>query len=103
MAKNVAEQSEKLLSEVREVLNNAEQLVDAAAEKGNEEAHVFKERLLQRLKETKAHLHEVEHDVVARAKCAAKATDGYVHDNPYKAIGVAAAIAFLLGLLISRR
>ena len=34
---------------------------------------------------------------------AAKVTDNYVHEHPWKAIGIAAAIAFLLGLLVSRR
>ena len=34
---------------------------------------------------------------------AADVTDKYVHDNPWQAIGVAAGVGFLLGLLIGRR
>ena len=34
---------------------------------------------------------------------AAKVADNYVHDNPWQAVGVAAAIGFLLGLVVSRR
>jgi ElaB/YqjD/DUF883 family membrane-anchored ribosome-binding protein len=34
---------------------------------------------------------------------AARATDEYVHDNPWQAIGVAAAVGFLLGLVVARR
>jgi ElaB/YqjD/DUF883 family membrane-anchored ribosome-binding protein len=30
-------------------------------------------------------------------------TDDYVRDNPWQAIGVAAAIGFLVGLVVSRR
>jgi ElaB/YqjD/DUF883 family membrane-anchored ribosome-binding protein len=30
-------------------------------------------------------------------------TDDYVHDNPWQAIGVSAAIGFLVGLVIARR
>jgi ElaB/YqjD/DUF883 family membrane-anchored ribosome-binding protein len=38
-----------------------------------------------------------------QARDAARATDDYVHDNPWQAIGVAAAVGFLVGLVISRR
>ena len=34
---------------------------------------------------------------------AAKATDEYVHDNPWQAVGIAAVAGVVLGLLISRR
>ena len=38
-----------------------------------------------------------------RAKDAAKATDDYVHENPWQAIGIAAAVGLVAGLLMSRR
>ena len=41
--------------------------------------------------------------VVEKTKAAARATDDYVHDNPWKAVGVAAGVGFLLGLLVNRR
>ena len=34
---------------------------------------------------------------------AVRATDDYVHENPWQSVGVAAGVAFLLGLLVSRR
>jgi ElaB/YqjD/DUF883 family membrane-anchored ribosome-binding protein len=30
-------------------------------------------------------------------------TDEYVHENPWQAIGIGAAIGFLVGLVVSRR
>ncbi|NDB70762.1 MAG: DUF883 domain-containing protein [Methylocystaceae bacterium] len=39
----------------------------------------------------------------AKAKDAGKAADNYVHDNPWKAVGIAAGVGLVLGLLISRR
>jgi ElaB/YqjD/DUF883 family membrane-anchored ribosome-binding protein len=40
---------------------------------------------------------------VDRARAAARYTDDYVHDNPWRSIGVAAAVGFLVGLMINRR
>ena len=37
------------------------------------------------------------------AKATAKATDVYVHENPWKSIGIAAGVGLMLGMLISRR
>ena len=34
---------------------------------------------------------------------AAKATDTWVHDHPWTAIGIAAGIGVLLGLVVNRR
>ena len=36
-------------------------------------------------------------------KRAARVTDDYVHDNPWQAIGIAAAVGVLVGLLMNRR
>ena len=38
-----------------------------------------------------------------KTRQAAKATDEYVHEHPWHAVGVAAVVGFLLGALISRR
>jgi ElaB/YqjD/DUF883 family membrane-anchored ribosome-binding protein len=41
--------------------------------------------------------------MVDQAKAAAQATDDYVHAHPWKAVGFAAGIGVILGMLISRR
>ena len=38
-----------------------------------------------------------------RARDAARATDDYVHDNPWQAVGAAAAVGFVVGMLMTRR
>ena len=42
-------------------------------------------------------------EVVEKSKAAAKATDTYVKDNPWKAVGIGAAVGVVLGMLINRR
>jgi ElaB/YqjD/DUF883 family membrane-anchored ribosome-binding protein len=41
--------------------------------------------------------------MMARARAAAQATNGYVHENPWPSIGVAAGLAFVAGMLVARR
>jgi ElaB/YqjD/DUF883 family membrane-anchored ribosome-binding protein len=41
--------------------------------------------------------------LLAKTKAAAKATDEYVHESPWTAIGVAGAVGLLVGLIIGRR
>ena len=48
-------------------------------------------------------LDHIEHVARLKAKQAARATDAYVHDNPWQAIGVGAALGLAIGVLIARR
>jgi len=99
----IAAENQHLLQDVRQVLSNTEDLLHAAGEEGGEKARELRQRIGDNLKQAKARLVEVEHVVVGKAKVAAKATDQYVHENPWKAIGIAGGVGLLLGLLISRR
>ena len=96
-------EKEKLLADVRSVLNHTEELLAGAGEEGGAKAQELRNKLGANLKLAKERLLEAEKVTVAKAKAAAKVTDQYVHEHPWKAIGIAAAIAFLLGLLVSRR
>jgi ElaB/YqjD/DUF883 family membrane-anchored ribosome-binding protein len=51
----------------------------------------------------KIKLAEAEAAVVDKAKQVGRAADDYVHDNPWRSVGVAAGIGFIAGLLIGRR
>lgn len=96
-------EKEQLLQDVRQVLSSTEDLLTVAGDEGGEKAQQLRQRLIAKLKEAKSKLSEAEQVVVGKAKVAAKVTDQYVHDNPWKSIGIAAALGFLLGLLVSRR
>jgi ElaB/YqjD/DUF883 family membrane-anchored ribosome-binding protein len=41
--------------------------------------------------------------VIADAEELLRATDDYVHEHPWGAVGIAAAMGLVLGMLISRR
>jgi ElaB/YqjD/DUF883 family membrane-anchored ribosome-binding protein len=55
------------------------------------------------LANAKGKLAEAQGDLIEKGKAAAKSADEYVHENPWKAIGVAAGVGLLVGLLIGKR
>jgi len=63
----------------------------------------LRERIGERLRDAKIRLADAEAALVDRTKAAARATDDYVHENPWRAVGIAAGIGLLLGVIIGRR
>jgi len=47
--------------------------------------------------------HVVQEMAVAKVKAAGHATDEFVHENPWKSIGIAAGVGLVVGLLVGRR
>lgn len=94
---------EKFVADVKVLVADTEELLRATASQAGEKAAVARERIQATLLSTKAKLIEAERALLDKTKEAAKATDQYVHDNPWQAVGVAAGVGFLLGLLIGRR
>jgi ElaB/YqjD/DUF883 family membrane-anchored ribosome-binding protein len=94
---------DKLVQDMKVVVADAEELLRAMATQAGEKIATARERIQDSLHKGKVTLAETEAMVTERAKQAARYTDEYVHENPWRAIGVAAGIGLLLGLLISRR
>lgn len=94
---------ERLMADVNAVLVDAEELLRQAAHASGEQAAELRRRAQSAISNAKARLGDAEARVVEQARSAAKATDGWVHDHPWTAVGVAAGIGFLAGLVINRR
>jgi ElaB/YqjD/DUF883 family membrane-anchored ribosome-binding protein len=94
---------ERLMADVNAVLVDAEELLRQAAQASGEQAVELRKRAQSAVASAKARLTEAEHRIVDQAKHAAKATDHWVHDHPWYAVGVAAGIGLLVGLVINRR
>lgn len=94
---------EKLATDLRIVIADAEELLRATAGQMGETAVVARERIQESLRGAKEKLARAEEVVIDTTKAAARATDDYVHDHPWNAVGIAAGIGLVIGLLISRR
>jgi ElaB/YqjD/DUF883 family membrane-anchored ribosome-binding protein len=92
-----------LVKDFGDVLAEAESLLKQAAAETGERASDLRSQVESKLLSAKLKLQDLQDDAVDRAKAAAKVTDDYVRDNPWQAIGAAAAVGFLVGVLVSRR
>lgn len=94
---------EKFVADMKVLVADTEELLRATAAQAGEKAVAARERIQATLVTTKAKLIEAERALIDKTKEAARVTDDYVHDNPWQAVGIAAGVGFLLGLLIGRR
>jgi ElaB/YqjD/DUF883 family membrane-anchored ribosome-binding protein len=95
--------SEQLIADFKVVVADAEALLKATANQGGEKLAEVRAKAEESLRVVKARMAEAQAALLARTKAAAKATDAYVHENPWKAVGVAAGVGLVIGLLIGRR
>lgn len=93
----------RLIEDFSAVIAEAEDMLKRAATETGEKARDLRSQVEAKLLTAKLRLQELEGEAIDKAKAAAKATDDYVHDNPWQAIGVAAAVGFLIGLAVTRR
>ncbi|MBU0588866.1 MAG: YqjD family protein [Gammaproteobacteria bacterium] len=103
MTEMTATQKDKLMSDLRLVISDAEELLRMTADEASEGAAELRGRIQGRMLQAKAELAHLQEVAIAKAKAAGHATDEFVHENPWKSIGVAAGIGLVMGLLISRR
>jgi ElaB/YqjD/DUF883 family membrane-anchored ribosome-binding protein len=94
---------EQLVHDFKVVIADAEALLKATAGQGGEALAAARARAEESLAVAKAKMADAQAALVIRTKATAKATDEYVHENPWKAIGVAAGVGVVIGLLIGRR
>lgn len=93
---------EKLMQDLRVVVADAEELLRATAGQAGEKVSSARERIQESLSHAKERLIAAEEAVVAKTRQAAKVTDEYVHENPWKSVGIAAGAGLIIGMLISR-
>jgi ElaB/YqjD/DUF883 family membrane-anchored ribosome-binding protein len=94
---------QKLVSDMKVVVSDAEEILRATAGVAGEKMVDLRERISERLRDAKMRIADAEAALVDKTKAAARATDDYVNENPWQAVGIAAGIGLLLGIIIGRR
>jgi ElaB/YqjD/DUF883 family membrane-anchored ribosome-binding protein len=94
---------DQLLENFNAVVAEAEQLLKVVANEGGDQAKALRAKIEQNLTVAKKRLRALEENAVEKTRAAARATDQYVHENPWRIIGVAAGLGVVIGLLMNRR
>ena len=94
---------QQLVTDMKSVIADAEDMLHATADQAGEKVASLRARLQDRLQGARARLSEAETVLVAKTRAAARATDAYVHESPWTAVGVAAGVGLLVGLILGRR
>lgn len=95
--------NQKLVQDIKSIVAEAESILSASADEAGDGVGELTASLTAKLADAKDRLIELEESVVLRAKQAVKATDGYVHDNPWQSAIIAGGVGFLIGYLSASR
>ena len=79
--------------------------MDAARleEKYNRELEEMTDELRAGIESGKYKLEDIQRLLSEKTKVAATATDEFVHENPWAALGIAAAVGCIVGILMSKK
>lgn len=93
---------DKLMDELKHAIGEAEDwLKDSAGEATPSSG--TRARFDDTLRTAKTDLRKLEDSVIARSRNAAESANVYVRDNPWKSVGLGAALGVIVGLLVARK
>jgi ElaB/YqjD/DUF883 family membrane-anchored ribosome-binding protein len=90
----------QLLEDFGQVVADTEALLRSLAGVGGEKAAGLRESVEANLASTKARLLELQAGAAETASAAMREADEYVHEKPWTAIGIAAAVGVIIGVMI---
>ena len=91
--------TEKLVTDLKRVVRDSEELLQASAGAVGDKANELRERLSRTLESARAACGRLEDKAIEGAK----ATDKVIREHPYESIGVAFGIGLLIGVLVTRK
>jgi len=92
----------KLVSDVRILAADAEELVKVTAGQTGERIAQARNGIQKSVADLKPRLAQAQAALADDARSAAELGDSYVHEQPWTAIGIAAGVGILIGILIGR-
>jgi ElaB/YqjD/DUF883 family membrane-anchored ribosome-binding protein len=92
----------KLVGDLKTLIGDAEELLKATTNQAGEKVAVARQKIEQSLIEGKKALADAEKVIIEKSKQYADITDDYIRENPWSAVGIAAGVGLVLGLLLRR-
>jgi ElaB/YqjD/DUF883 family membrane-anchored ribosome-binding protein len=94
---------EELVKDFHHLIDDGEALLKSTTNLSGEALTQALTDFRARLADARTRLDEASHAAREKGRQAAIATDRYVHEKPWPAIGVAAGLALVTGFLVARR
>jgi ElaB/YqjD/DUF883 family membrane-anchored ribosome-binding protein len=91
---------QKLLADFNAFVTEADQLLKFVTDEGGDKANALRHKVEKNLNAAKERLRGLEDAVMERTKATARATDEYVHENPWQTVGIAAGLSIVFGVVI---
>ena len=95
--------SNPIARDIQNVVSDAQELLRTVQSEGSSKLTEVKGQVQAKLDNAKQMLGQMGTQVQDSAKQAMDTTDEYVRANPWRAVGVSAAVGALIGFLIARR
>ena len=92
---------DQLVDDFNRVVSDTEALLRAMANVPGEKTAALRASVEENLGAAKQRVRDLQGAAIDKTTAAARATDEYVHENPWTLIGVAAAVGLIAGLLLS--
>lgn len=98
---NVSDAKQQLVDDFNKVVSDTESLLRAMASVPGEKASALRATVEENLTAAKRRVRDIQGAAFEKGTAAVRATDEYVHENPWSLIGVAAAVGLIVGLVIA--
>jgi ElaB/YqjD/DUF883 family membrane-anchored ribosome-binding protein len=93
---------QKIIEDIKVLLNDSEELVRLSASLPAEGVDALRTRLRDHVDAARNALETAQSSAQERYRASLEGTVQYTRDNPWQALGIAAGIGFLAGILVSR-
>jgi ElaB/YqjD/DUF883 family membrane-anchored ribosome-binding protein len=93
----------RLREDLAAVVRDAEALIKASASEGGAKASEAQAKIRASIDAAKTRLHDAEHAALHKGEDAVRSAEDYAKRNPWQAMGIAAGVGLVFGVLLSRR
>lgn len=90
-------------NELKALMRDAQALFDEATDIGGARAEELRVQGMKILDQAISAAHDLQESAMRKGRKLAHDTDDYVHENPWRSIGIAGAVGLLIGMLIAKR
>ena len=94
--------TDKLIADLRMLAADMEALLKATASQTGQQVALVRARAAESLKLATARVADLQDVALARARAAGRATDDYVHANPWQVMSVCVVAGLVLGFVLTR-